>query len=105
MGASILQDLAAGITNVGGGRSGAYETTLRAGRETALREMMIEARALGGNAVIGVNIDYASVSSMLIVNASGTAVVLQPFEAWDSTSAVVAWEDPPAMMENLPGMP
>ena len=79
MGANIFQDIAAGITNIVGGRSGTYETTLREGREAALQEMMDEARALGGNAVIGVDIDYETVgANMLMVTASGTAVVLKP---------------------------
>lgn len=78
MGANVLRDFAAGITNIVGGRSGAYETTLREGREIALREMMDEAREVGANAVVGVDIDYETVGShMLMVSASGTAVVLE----------------------------
>jgi uncharacterized protein YbjQ (UPF0145 family) len=81
MGASFLRDMAAGITNIVGGRSDAYETTLREGRETALQEMMDEARELGGNAVIGVDVDYETVgNNMLMVSATGTAVILEPLQ-------------------------
>jgi uncharacterized protein YbjQ (UPF0145 family) len=81
MGANFLRDIAAGITNIVGGRSGAYENTLREGREIALQEMMDEAREIGGNAVIGVDIDYETVgANMLMVSASGTAVVLESLE-------------------------
>jgi uncharacterized protein YbjQ (UPF0145 family) len=62
-----------------GGRSGSYERVLRDGRDTALREMMDEARRLGANAVVGVDLDYGAVGSnesMMMVTASGTAVTL-----------------------------
>jgi uncharacterized protein YbjQ (UPF0145 family) len=79
MGANVLRDLVAGITDIVGGRSGVYEAKLREGREIALEEMMNEARALGGNAIIGIDIDYETVgNSMMMVSASGTAVVLEP---------------------------
>ena len=79
MGANVLRDLVAGITDIVGGRSGVYEAKLREGREIALEEMMNAARALGGNAIIGVDIDYETVgNSMMMVSASGTAVVLEP---------------------------
>ena len=79
VGANFLQDIAAGIADLAGGRAGVYETRLRDGREIALREMMHEARALGGDAIVGVGIDYESVGdSMVMVCASGTAVFLEP---------------------------
>lgn len=77
MGANIFRDLFASIRDIVGGRSGAYETVLKDGRNTAIREMMLEAQALGANAVIGVDIDYETVGqggSMLMVTATGTAV-------------------------------
>ncbi len=80
IGANIFRDLLAGIRDIVGGRSGAYENALREARETALREMEAEARNLGADAVIGVDLDYETIGnqgSMLMVSASGTAVVLQ----------------------------
>ena len=80
IGANIFRDLLASIRDIVGGRSGAYENALREARETALREMETEARSLGADAVIGVDLDYETIGnqgSMLMVSASGTAVVLQ----------------------------
>ncbi|MDT0682918.1 heavy metal-binding domain-containing protein [Roseicyclus sp. F158] len=79
LGANIFRDLFAGVRDIVGGRSGAYEKSLREARETALAEMKEEAERLGGNAVIGVDLDYEVVgkeSGMLMVSASGTAVRL-----------------------------
>jgi uncharacterized protein YbjQ (UPF0145 family) len=79
VGANIFKDLFAGIRDVVGGRSGSYESTLRDARETALKELESEARARGANAVIGVDFDYEVLGqggSMLMVTASGTAVVV-----------------------------
>ena len=80
MGASIVRDFFASITDIVGGRSGAYETKLAEARETALREMQERAQALGANAVVGVDIDYevlGKAGSMLMVSATGTAVVVR----------------------------
>lgn len=79
MGANFLRDLAAAITDFIGGRAGAYESKLREGRRAALEEMMEEARRLGADAVVGVDIDYEVLGAdgtMLMVTASGTAVKL-----------------------------
>jgi uncharacterized protein YbjQ (UPF0145 family) len=81
LGANIFRDLFAGIRDIVGGRSGAYEKVLREAKDTAMREMTEEAKRLGGNAVIGVDLDYETVQvgasgSMLMVSASGTAVVV-----------------------------
>ena len=77
MGANIFRDLFAQITDVVGGRSGAYESKLQDARDTALNELEGRAAALGANAVVGVDLDYEVVGeSMLMVSASGTAVVL-----------------------------
>jgi uncharacterized protein YbjQ (UPF0145 family) len=79
VGANIFKDLFAGIRDIVGGRSGAYESSLRDARKTALDEMAEEARALGADAVIGVDLDYEVIGqggSMLMVSASGTAVKL-----------------------------
>ena len=78
MGANIVRDIFAQITDVVGGRSGAYESKLEDGRATALKEMEERAAALGANAVVGVDLDYEVVGqSMLMVSVSGTAVVLE----------------------------
>ena len=81
LGANIFRDFFAGIRDIVGGRSGAYEKSLREAREIALREMQEEAARLGSNAVVGVDLDYENISagsgSMLMVSASGTAVVIE----------------------------
>jgi uncharacterized protein YbjQ (UPF0145 family) len=79
LGANIFRDFLAGIRDIVGGRSGAYETVLRDARKTALAEMSREAQSLGANAVVAVDIDYETVGKgMLMVTACGTAVVIQP---------------------------
>lgn len=77
MGANIMRDLFASITDVIGGRSGAYEEKLQDARQIALRELEEHAARLGANAVVGVDLDYEVIGqsgSMLMVSASGTAV-------------------------------
>ena len=76
LGANVIRDLFAGITDILGGRSGAYEEELGKARATALSEMEDRANALGANAVVGVDLDYEVINNMLMVSASGTAVVL-----------------------------
>lgn len=77
LGANVFRDIFAGITDIIGGRSGAYEKSLGKARETALRELEDKARDLGGNAVVGVDLDYEVINNMLMVSASGTAVSLK----------------------------
>lgn len=77
MGANIFRDLFAGVRDIIGGRSGAYEQELGRAREIAIQEMETEAQKRGGNAIVGVDLDYEVLganSSMLMVTASGTAV-------------------------------
>ncbi|MBY0088806.1 YbjQ family protein [Brevibacillus sp. M2.1A] len=75
MGANVVRDFLAGITDIIGGRSGSYESKLSEGRELALREMKEKARALGANAVIGVDLDFETLrEGMMMVIATGTAV-------------------------------
>lgn len=77
MGANIVRDLFASITDIVGGRSGAYEEKLQQARDIALREMSERAKVRGANAVIGVDLDYEVIrDGMLMVSASGTAVYL-----------------------------
>lgn len=77
LGANVFRDLFAGITDIIGGRSGAYEQELGKARETALDEMRARAAELGANAVVGVDLDYEVINNMLMVSASGTAVRLR----------------------------
>ena len=80
VGANILKDIFAGIRDIVGGRSTAYEKELRRSRETALAELSEEARMKGADAVGGIDLDYEVVGSggsMLMVAASGTAVRLR----------------------------
>lgn len=79
LGANIVRDLFAGVRDIVGGRSGAYEEELRKAREIALSEMEAEASARGADAIVGIDLDYETVGgqgSMLMVSASGTAVRL-----------------------------
>lgn len=79
LGANIFKDLFAGIRDIIGGRSGAYEKELARAREIAFEELKERAQALGANAVVGIDIDYEVVGqngSMLMVSISGTAVVI-----------------------------
>jgi uncharacterized protein YbjQ (UPF0145 family) len=80
LGANLFKDLFAGIRDLVGGRSATYERELQRARDLALREMEEKARAAGGNAVVGVDLDYEVLGTgngMLMVSASGTAVVVE----------------------------
>ena len=80
IGANVFRDFFVSIRDVVGGRSGSYEEVLREAKDTALREMQEQARLLGANAVIGVDLDYETVGSsgsMLMVTACGTAVTIE----------------------------
>lgn len=79
IGANALRDFAAGLRDFFGGRSGAYEKVLQEGKDTAINEMVMRAKALGANAVVGIDLDYSTIgqsNSMIMVTCSGTAVVL-----------------------------
>ena len=79
MGANVVRDVFASITDIIGGRSGAYEEKLQHAREIAFQEMGQNAARLGANAVVGIDIDYEVVGqsgSMLMVSVSGTAVTV-----------------------------
>jgi uncharacterized protein YbjQ (UPF0145 family) len=80
LGANIFRDLFAGIRDIVGGRSAAYERELRSAREIAFVEIQQAAVELGANAIVGVDLDYETVGangSMLMVTVSGTAVVVE----------------------------
>lgn len=78
-GVNFLKDFGASIRNIVGGRSSGYENELNDARNKAIREMEIKAQQLGANAVVGVDIDYETFGNagMLMVSASGTAVVVK----------------------------
>jgi len=79
-GVNFIKDFAAGLSNIFGGRSKSYEGELLEAREAALREMENRAASLGANAVVGVDVDYEVLGqngNMLMVTASGTAVVIE----------------------------
>ena len=80
IGANIVKDFFAGIRDIMGGRSGAYEEGLREAKEIALREMQEQAARLGANAILSIDLDYETLGSggsMLMVTACGTAVVVE----------------------------
>ncbi|WP_276364426.1 heavy metal-binding domain-containing protein [Daejeonella sp. H1SJ63] len=80
IGANIVKDFFAGIRDIVGGRSGSYEEGLREAKDIALREMQEQALRIGANAILAVDLDYETLGSngsMLMVSASGTAVILE----------------------------
>nr|WP_216366255.1 YbjQ family protein [Geobacillus sp. BMUD] len=78
LGANVIRDFLASITDIIGGRSGTYESKLAEGRETAIKEMVNQARSLGANAVIGVDLDFETLrDGMMMCIATGTAVRLK----------------------------
>lgn len=78
LGVNVFKDLFAGIRDIVGGRSGAYEQELQKAKDLAVAEMEERANGLGANAIIGVDLDYETIGdSMLMVSASGTAVVTE----------------------------
>jgi uncharacterized protein YbjQ (UPF0145 family) len=80
LGANLFKDLFAGIRDLVGGRSATYERELQRARDIALQELQQRAQEVGANAVVGVDLDYevlGQTNGMLMVSASGTAVVVE----------------------------
>jgi uncharacterized protein YbjQ (UPF0145 family) len=80
IGANLFRDIFAGIRDIVGGRSGSYEEVLREAKQNAMNEMEENARRMGANAVVAVDLDYETIGSngsMLMVTASGTAVTIE----------------------------
>ncbi len=80
IGANIFKDIFASITDIVGGRSGAYEKSLKDAKNIAVQELIEAASALGANAVIAIDLDYETMGKdggMMMVSASGTAVKLE----------------------------
>lgn len=79
IGANFVKDFFASIRDIVGGRSGSYESVLREAKDIAMSEMQERAQMMGANAIVGVDLDYEALGvngSMLMVTASGTAVVI-----------------------------
>jgi len=79
LGANVFKDFFAGITDIIGGRSAEYESELRKAKDIALSELSDQARTLGADAVVGIDLDYETIGasgSMLMVSAAGTAIRL-----------------------------
>ena len=81
LGANIFKDFFAGIRDIVGGRSAAYEGELRKAKDIAMQEMQQQAAQMGANAVIGIDLDYETIQignggGMMMVSASGTAVIV-----------------------------
>ena len=82
LGANMFRDMFAGLRDLVGGRSGSYEKVLRAAKSEALEDMIAAARERGANAIVGVDLDYETIQiqdggSMLMVSATGTAVLIE----------------------------
>lgn len=78
LGANVVRDFLASITDIIGGRSGTYESKLAEGREMAVREMVSKAKNMGANAVIGVDLDFETLrDGMMMCIATGTAVKIK----------------------------
>lgn len=79
LGANLFKDFFASLRDIVGGRSGSYERVLKEAKDSALAELQEKAQAMGANAIIGIDLDYETLGangSMLMVSASGTAVVV-----------------------------
>jgi uncharacterized protein YbjQ (UPF0145 family) len=80
MGANVISDFMASITDFVGGRSGTYESKFAEARETAIQELEEEAQRKGADAVVGIDIDYqvlGASNGMLMGTATGTAVKIE----------------------------
>jgi uncharacterized protein YbjQ (UPF0145 family) len=80
MGANIVRDFMASITDIVGGRASSYEKSLVEAKQIAMSEMVDDARSRGANAVIGIDLDYETIGangSMMMVSATGTAVRIE----------------------------
>jgi uncharacterized protein YbjQ (UPF0145 family) len=78
IGANIVRDIFAAVTDIIGGRSGAYEEALSSAKDIALEDMRKMASVMGANAILGCDLDYETPGTMLMVSASGTAVKIEP---------------------------
>jgi uncharacterized protein YbjQ (UPF0145 family) len=79
LGTNVLKDIKANVSDVFGARSGGYESDMKKARQAAMEDLINEARNLGANGIVGVAVGFESISTgnMMMVSASGTAVVLE----------------------------
>ncbi|GAB5497906.1 MAG: heavy metal-binding domain-containing protein [Pseudohongiellaceae bacterium] len=80
LGANIFKDIFGAVRDIVGGRAGAYEEELGRARDIAFQELESEARAMGANAIVGIDIDYEVIGmkgGMMMVSVSGTAVTIK----------------------------
>ncbi len=78
LGANVFKDFFASVRDIVGGRSAAYEKELREAKDIAVSEMTAQCKAKGGNAILSVDLDYETIgNNMLMVSASGTAVIIE----------------------------
>jgi uncharacterized protein YbjQ (UPF0145 family) len=80
IGANFFKDILGGLRDVFGGRSGTYEKVLEEAKQYAMQELIQKGQALGANAIVGIDLDYETIGangSMLMVSASGTAVIVR----------------------------
>lgn len=81
LGSNLFRDMFAGIRDIIGGRTASYEKLFQEAKRTAIEEMEDRARALGADAIVGVDLDYEVIGgdnkTMLMVSANGTAVKLR----------------------------
>jgi uncharacterized protein YbjQ (UPF0145 family) len=79
IGANFFKDILGGLRDVFGGRSGTYEKVLEEAKQYAMQELIQKGQAMGANAIVGIDLDYETIGangSMLMVSASGTAVIV-----------------------------
>ncbi len=78
LGANIFRDIGASLRNLVGGRAKVYEASLREAKESAMNDIMAEAKNLGANAIVGIHLSYEAIDTgMLMVTVSGTAVLIE----------------------------
>lgn len=77
-GTGFFTDLTASFSDLFGGNSGAYRESMNELCSDVTESLKVKAAELGANAIIGVSIDYDSISaknmSMFMVSIQGTAV-------------------------------
>ncbi|WP_455168879.1 heavy metal-binding domain-containing protein, partial [Aegicerativicinus sediminis] len=103
MGTGVLTELTSSITDAFGVSSGRHNTKLKKGEDLCLAQLRSAAYEMGGNAIIGTDIDYSEIGSgkgILMVCMAGTVVNLQNTEVLDRRIKV-AIEDIPRILAKL----